>query len=35
MAYEKVIVDSDWILDPKVKRASDILMAEGKLDFLF
>lgn len=26
----KVIVDTDWVLEPKVKTASDILMAEGK-----
>lgn len=26
----KVIVDADWVLEPKVKTASDILMAEGK-----
>jgi len=26
----EVIVDTDWVLDPHVKTASDILMSEGK-----
>jgi hypothetical protein len=27
---ERIIVDTDWVLDPKVKKASNILMAESR-----